>query len=156
VTRLKLTFCLYLFSNIYIIHHNVTNVQSARRRSTVMWSIEWEIFSLALSQASWISNPNPSTDLGESSIRGVVFIWSWEEWQSQNGVFNFVIASMLTSYIIMSLMFGQLDVDRSWCDPLNEESFLWRSPKHLGSQTLIHQIDQSKALIRGVVLIWSW
>jgi len=40
--------------------HNVTNVWSARRRSTMMWSIEWESFFLALSRSSWILSPNPS------------------------------------------------------------------------------------------------
>ena len=40
--------------------HNVSNVWSAQCRSTVMWSIEWKSFSLALSKAFWIWNPNPS------------------------------------------------------------------------------------------------
>jgi len=35
---------------------------------------------------------------------------------------------------------------------LTEEALLWRSSKHLGSQTEILLIDQGKALIRGVVL----
>jgi len=49
-------------------------------------------------------------------------------------------------------MFSRLGVDRPCYDPLNEEALPWRSPKHLGSQTLIHLTDQGKVSIRGVVL----
>jgi len=56
----------------------------------------------------------------------------------------------------MSAMFGRLGVDRLRCDPLKEEALLWRSSKHLGSQTLIHLIDLGEVLIRSVVLIKSW
>jgi len=63
---------------------------------------------------------------------------------------------MLTSCITMSAMFGRLGIGRLWCDSLNEKVLLWRSSKHLGSQTLIHLIDQGESSIRGVVLTWSW
>jgi len=56
----NLIFCLCLFFDVYIMHHNVFNVRSAWHRSTVMWSVEWGSSSLALSQASWISISNPS------------------------------------------------------------------------------------------------
>ena len=39
---------------------------------------------------------------------------------------------------------------------LREHTLLWRSTKHLGSQTLIHSINQSTYLIRGIMLTWSW
>jgi len=60
---------------------------------------------------------------------------------------------MLTSCIRMSPMFGRLGIDRPWCVLLNEEAFFWYSPKHLRSQTLIHPINQGKALIRGIMLL---
>jgi len=41
-------------------HHDVNNVRSPQRRSTMMWSVEGRSFSLALFQTSWKSNPNPS------------------------------------------------------------------------------------------------
>ena len=66
--------------------------------------------------------------------------------------FGFVLSSMFTSCI----MFGRLGIDQPWSDPSKEEALLWRSFKHLGSQALIHLIDQGKVLIRGVVLTWSW
>jgi len=49
----------------------------------------------------------------------------------------------------MSPIFGRLSVNRLLCDPLNEKAFFWRSPKYLGSQTLIYLIDQGEASIRG-------
>jgi len=56
----NLTFCLSLFFDVYVMHHNFTCVRSTQRRSTMMCSIKWGSFSLALSQTSWIRNPNPS------------------------------------------------------------------------------------------------
>ena len=56
----------------------------------------------------------------------------------------------------MSAIFDGLSVVRPWCDPLKKEALLWHSSKHLGSQTLIHLIDQGGASIRCVVLTKSW
>ena len=69
--------------------------------------------------------------------------------------FSIVFSSMFTSCITMSPMFGRFSVDRPWCDLLNEKAFLWCSPKHLGSQALIHLIDRGESLIRAVILTWS-
>jgi len=55
----NLKFCLYLFFDVYIMHHNVTNVRSAQSRSTVMWLVEGGRSCLAFFQTSCIPNPNP-------------------------------------------------------------------------------------------------
>ena len=48
----------------------------------------------------------------------------------------------------MSIMFGRLGIDRSRSDLLEEEALSWRSFKYLGSQTLIHLIDQGEAFVQ--------
>jgi len=141
----NLTFCLCLFFNVYIMHHNVSNVRSAQRWLIVIWFVAGERFSLAFSKTSWISNPNPFDWSG----------WSFDQRYSINMIMRRVtnlklkfltlfFASMLTSCIIMSTMLGRLGIGRPWCDLSQEETFLWHSPKHLGPQTLIHRLIRVK------------
>jgi len=70
------------------------------------------------------------------------------------------------------LMFDRLDMINRWCNHLKKQffhgAFLWRSLKHLGSQTLIHLSNKGdsesisfgkgfhEGVIGGVMLTWSW
>jgi len=73
--------------------------------------------------------------------------------KTKDWYFASVFSSMFTSCIRMSPLFSRPDIDRPWGDWLKEKALLWRSFKHLGSQTLI---DQGEASIKGVTLTWLW
>jgi len=81
VTKLNRSFKLCLF-NINIMHCDVNNVRSARRRLIVMWSIEVRSSSLTLFKHLGSQTLMHLVDQGEALIRCVVLTWLWEEWQS--------------------------------------------------------------------------
>ena len=45
------------------------------------------------------------------------------------------VSSILTSCMVMLIMFGQLGIDQPWCDSQKEEALLWCSSKHFESES---------------------
>ena len=59
---------------------------------------------------------------------------------------SYFVSLILTSCIVMLIIFSWLSIDWLWCDPLKEEALLWH----------YSDILNLEALIRGVMLTWSW